>query len=60
MPSVQEAVERALGKLEPGPHTIAAAGRTDAGVHATGQVATLDMERDWQPFRLGEALKRLT
>ena len=25
---VQAAVERALGKLEPGPHTIAAAGRT--------------------------------
>jgi len=28
LPSVQAAVERALGKLEPGPHTIAAAGRT--------------------------------
>ena len=27
LPSVQAAVERALGKLEPGPHTIAAAGR---------------------------------
>lgn len=54
--SVQGAVEAALAKLEPRDHTIAAAGRTDAGVHATGQVATLDMERDWQPFRLMEAL----
>ena len=33
-PSVQGAIEAALAKLEPGPHTIAAAGRTDAGVLA--------------------------
>ena len=55
-PSVQAAIEAALGKLEPGPHTIAAAGRTDAGVHATGQVAHCDLSRDWEPFRLSEAL----
>jgi tRNA pseudouridine38-40 synthase len=55
-PSVQAAVEAALGRLEPGPHTIAAAGRTDAGVHATGQVAHCDLARDWDPFRLSEAL----
>lgn len=55
-PSVQAVVEEALSRLEPGPHTIAAAGRTDAGVHATGQVATVDLHRDWAPFRLGEAL----
>ncbi len=54
--SVQQAVEEALDRLEPGPHRIAAAGRTDAGVHATGQVAHADMARDWDPFRLGEAL----
>jgi tRNA pseudouridine38-40 synthase len=55
-PSVQGAIEAALAKLEPGEHTIAAAGRTDAGVHATGQVAHCDMVRDWDPFRLSEAL----
>jgi tRNA pseudouridine38-40 synthase len=55
-PSVQEAVETALARLEPGPHSIAAAGRTDAGVHATGQVAHCDLARDWDPFRLSEAL----
>lgn len=55
-PSVQEAVETALARLEPGPQTIAAAGRTDAGVHATGQVAHCDLTRDWDPFRLSEAL----
>jgi len=55
-PSVQAAIEAALAKLEPGAHTIAAAGRTDAGVHATGQVAHCDLARDWDPFRLSEAL----
>jgi len=55
-PSVQGAIEAALARLEPGPHTIAAAGRTDAGVHALGQVAHCDLQKDWDPFRLSEAL----
>ncbi|QUJ75355.1 tRNA pseudouridine(38-40) synthase TruA [Sulfitobacter albidus] len=55
-PSVQGAIEDALARIEPGVHTIAAAGRTDAGVHATGQVAHCDLARDWAPFRLSEAL----
>ncbi len=54
--SVQGALEAAAGALEPGPHTVQGAGRTDAGVHATGQVAHLDLARDWEPFRLAEAL----
>lgn len=54
--SVQGAVEAALARLEPGPHTIAAAGRTDAGVHATAQVAHADLTKRWDPFRLSEAL----
>lgn len=54
--SVQGAIEAALARLEPRAHTIAAAGRTDAGVHATGQVAHADLEKDWDPFRLSEAL----
>lgn len=55
-PSVQGAIEAALARLEPRDHTIAAAGRTDAGVHARGQVAQCDMAKDWDPFRLSEAL----
>lgn len=58
-PSVQGAIEDALARLDPGfakGARIAAAGRTDAGVHATGQVAHADLERDWDPFRLREAL----
>ncbi|MCZ4354232.1 tRNA pseudouridine(38-40) synthase TruA [Roseovarius aestuarii] len=55
-PSVQGAIEAALARLEPGAHTIAAAGRTDAGVHGLAQVAHCDLEKDWTPFRLMEAL----
>jgi tRNA pseudouridine38-40 synthase len=56
LPSVQGAVEAALARLEADVPSIAAAGRTDTGVHATGQVATCDMVRDWDAFRLSEAL----
>jgi tRNA pseudouridine38-40 synthase len=52
LPSVQQAVEEALARLEPGAPRIAAAGRTDTGVHATGQVAHADLARDWDQFRL--------
>lgn len=54
--SVQGTLEAALAKLEPRAHKIAAAGRTDAGVHATAQVAHCDMDRDWGAYRLSEAL----
>ncbi|MDR1965281.1 MAG: tRNA pseudouridine(38-40) synthase TruA [Synergistaceae bacterium] len=48
---VQGAVETALGRL--GERTrISGAGRTDAGVHAKGQVAHFDAERDWEARRL--------
>jgi tRNA pseudouridine38-40 synthase len=53
---VQGALEAALAALDPGPHGVAAAGRTDAGVHALGQVAHADLARDWDPFRLAGAL----
>jgi tRNA pseudouridine38-40 synthase len=55
-PSVQAAVEAAIRALEPDAPAIAGAGRTDAGVHATGQVAHCDLAREWEPFRLAEAL----
>lgn len=55
-PSVQAALERALARLEPAAPPVQGAGRTDAGVHATGQVAHADLSRGWDPFRLAEAL----
>ena len=55
-PTVQGALEAALARLEPNAPSVAAAGRTDAGVHATGQVAMVETARAWDPFRLSEAL----
>lgn len=56
VPSVQQAIEKALLKIDPKNAGIQGAGRTDAGVHAYAQVAHVDMAADWQPFRLSEAL----
>ncbi len=53
---VQQAVEEAIRALEPDAPNIIAAGRTDAGVHATGQVAHCDLEREWEPHKLRGAL----
>ncbi|MEM7176844.1 MAG: tRNA pseudouridine(38-40) synthase TruA [Pseudomonadota bacterium] len=54
--SVQGQIEAALRRLEPRAGSVQGAGRTDAGVHATAQVAHCDMAKDWDPFRLREAL----
>jgi tRNA pseudouridine38-40 synthase len=54
--SVQGAVEAALAKLDPSEPKIVGAGRTDSGVHALGQVAHVDLQNDWSPYRLSEAL----
>lgn len=56
VPTVQAAVEDALMKLDADVPSIVAAGRTDSGVHALGQVAHCDMQRSWDPFRLASAL----
>jgi len=56
LPSVQAALEAALARIDPDAPLVTGAGRTDAGVHATGQVAHVNLSRDWDPFRLGAAL----
>ena len=49
-PSVQAEVERALSTLHHAPRSVTAAGRTDAGVHARGQVASF-VEPEPLPLR---------
>ena len=54
--SVQGALQEAILKLSGENVSVRGAGRTDAGVHALGQVAHFDLERDWDPFRVQEAV----
>src|SRR5690606_35921537 len=54
--SVQAAIEQAIEKLCGEAVTLLAAGRTDAGVHATGQVAHVELARDWPPDTVRDAL----
>ena len=56
VPSVQQTIEEALAKIAPEKPLIQGAGRTDAGVHATGQIAHVDLIKEWDAFRLSEAL----
>lgn len=55
-PSVQEAIEIAAGQITGESVTVHAAGRTDAGVHATAMAAHVDIARPITAFRLMEAL----
>jgi tRNA pseudouridine38-40 synthase len=54
--SVQQALEVAIERFSNEAATTQAAGRTDAGVHALAQVAHFDLSKDWDPFRVREAL----
>ena len=54
--SVQEAIESAIENLTGASAPIQAAGRTDAGVHAKGQVVHVDLDKDWRGDRLRDAL----
>lgn len=56
MPSVQQALEEAIARFSGETVVTQAAGRTDAGVHALGQVVHFDLERDWDANRIREAL----
>lgn len=55
-PSVQEAVERAVTGFCGEKVNVFAAGRTDAGVHALGQVAHFDIDRSARPETVRNAL----
>src|SRR6185437_3582971 len=55
-PSIQQALEEAIARLDSSAPHVAGAGRTDAGVHAKGQVAHVDLARPWDGGKLREAI----
>jgi tRNA pseudouridine38-40 synthase len=58
--TVQAVLEQALAQLAGGGRVaVAGAGRTDAGVHALGQVASFDLPRDLTAAELQRALNGL-
>lgn len=59
-PSVQQVLEEAAAHLTGGDVLVQGAGRTDSGVHATGQVAHLDVPDKFDANRVMEALNALT
>ncbi len=54
--SVQQVMEEALHRLTGKPVRVQGAGRTDAGVHALGQVAHFDLQRDWLPYKIRDGM----
>ena len=55
-PSVQQALEAAAEALDGAPVQVIGAGRTDAGVHALGQVAHLDLAKTIRAGKVRDAL----
>jgi tRNA pseudouridine38-40 synthase len=55
-PSVQGALEDAIFQLSGERVTVIGAGRTDAGVHARGQVAHFDLAKEFPPDTVRDAL----
>ncbi len=57
--TVQAVLEKALSSFDGSPVNAHAAGRTDAGVHADGQVVHFDLTRERAPERVRDAVNAL-
>ena len=57
--TVQGAIEKAMSQFAQHEVVIFGAGRTDAGVHAHGQVAHVDLEKTWKTNKIQEATNGL-
>jgi tRNA pseudouridine38-40 synthase len=57
--SIQARIEAALERIFAAPVRVFGAGRTDAGVHARGQVASITIPRPFDPGELQRALNAL-
>ncbi|MEQ1857337.1 MAG: tRNA pseudouridine(38-40) synthase TruA [Longimicrobiales bacterium] len=57
--TVQGVLEEVIGRVTDRPCTVLGSGRTDTGVHATGQVAAVDVPASWTPEKLHRALDAL-
>src|SRR5205823_6578122 len=55
-PSVQGVIAAAIAAFADEQVAVHGAGRTDAGVHALGQVAHVDLSRDWRADQARDAL----
>ncbi len=50
--SVEEVIEQAINQMASAKVKIFASGRTDAGVHASGQVAHFDLDKKFTPYQI--------
>jgi tRNA pseudouridine38-40 synthase len=55
-PSVQGVIANAIAAFTGERATVSGAGRTDAGVHALGQVAHVDLAKDWDGDTVRDAI----
>ena len=54
--TIQGELERVIGTLEGSPVKVFGSGRTDAGVHAEGQIANVRLNRPFTPDKLRNAI----